>query len=104
MSNGRAVDGAIGYTLRVSPTNMFTRLIKEVKLPHQHGSYGIRPRRLFWTSAHRTRKKKPANFTETFKFSLFAQGKTQEMMLEIESPQIQGHSAGLSVRPNPALR
>jgi hypothetical protein len=98
----KAVDGAIGYTLRVSPTNMFTRLIKEVKVTGTSTEVtGLDPGDYFWNVSASDAKKETSEFSETFKFSLFAQGKTQEMMLEIEAPRIQGHSAELVGKTEP---
>src|SRR6201993_1579002 len=98
----KAVDGAIGYTLRVSPTNMFTRLVKEVKVTGTSTEVtGLEAGDYFWNVSASDAKKETSEFSETFKFSLGAQGKTQEMMLEIEVPRIQGHSAELIGKTEP---
>jgi len=98
----KAVDGAIGYTLRVSPTNMFTRLVKEVKVSGTSTEVtGLEAGDYFWNVSASDAKKETSEFSETFKFSLFAQGKTQEMMLDIEVPRIQGHSAELIGKTEP---
>jgi len=98
----KAVDGAIGYTLRISPTNMFTRLVKEVKVSGTSTEVtGLDAGDYFWNVSASDAKKETSEFSETFKFSMFTQGKTQEMMLEIEVPRIQGHSAELIGRTEP---
>ena len=98
----KAVDGAIGYTLRVSPTNMFTRLVKEVKVSGTSTEVtGLEAGDYFWNVSASDAKKETSEYSETFKFSLFTQGKTQEMMLEIEVPRIQGHSAELIGKTEP---
>jgi hypothetical protein len=98
----KPVDGAIGYTLRVSPTNMFTRLVKEVKVSGTSTEVtGLEAGDYFWNVSASDAKKETSEYSETFKFSLFAQGKTQEMMLEIEVPRIQGHSAELIGKTEP---
>ena len=98
----KAVDGAIGYTLRVSPTNMFTRLVKEVKVSGTSTEVtGLDAGDYFWNVSASDAKKETSEYSETFKFSLFVQGKTQEMMLEIEVPRIQGHSAELIGKTEP---
>jgi len=98
----KAVDGAIGYTLRVSPTNMFTRLVKEVKVSGTSTEVtGLEAGDYFWNVSASDAKKETSEYSETFKFSLFTQGKTQEMMLEIEAPRIQGHSAELIGKTEP---
>jgi len=98
----KPVDGAIGYTLRISPTNMFTRLVKEVKVSGTSTEVtGLEAGDYFWNVSASDAKKETSEFSETFKFSLFAQGKTQEMLLEIEVPRIQGHSAELIGKTEP---
>jgi hypothetical protein len=98
----KAVDGAIGYTLRISPTSMFTRLVKEVKVSGTSTEVtGLEAGDYFWNVSASDAKKETSEFSETFKFSLLAQGKTQEMMLEIEVPRIQGHSAELIGKTEP---
>jgi len=98
----KPVDGAIGYTLRVSPTNMFTRLVKEVKVSGTSTEVtGLDAGEYFWNVSASDAKKETSEFSETFKFSLFTQGKTQEMILEIEVPRIQGHSAELVGKTEP---
>lgn len=98
----KAVDGAIGYTMRISPTTMFTRLVKEVKVTGTSTEVtGLEAGDYFWNVSASDAKKETSEFSETFKFSLVAQGKTQEMMLEIEVPRIQGHSAELIGKTEP---
>jgi hypothetical protein len=98
----KAVDGAIGYTLRISPTTMFTRLLKEVKVTGTSTEVsGLEAGDYFWNVSASDAKKETSEFSETFKFSLVAQGKTQDMMLEIEAPRIQGHSAELIGKTEP---
>jgi hypothetical protein len=98
----KPVDGAIGYTLRISPTTMFTRLVKEVKVTGTSTEVtGLEAGDYFWNVSASDAKKETSEFSETFKFSLVAQGKTQEMMLEIEVPRIQGHSAELIGKTEP---
>lgn len=98
----KPVDGAIGYTLRISPTNMFTRLVKEVKVAGTSTEVtGLEAGDYFWNVSASDAKKETSEYSETFKFSLFAQGKTQEMVLEIEVPRIQGHSAELIGKTEP---
>jgi len=98
----QAVEGAVGYTLRVSPTSMFTKLVKEVPV---HGTSaevtGLEAGDYFWSVTASDAKKETSEFSETFKFSLVAQGKTQEMRLEIQSTQMHGRVAELIGRTEP---
>ncbi len=96
------VDGAIGYTLRISTTTMFTKMVKEVKVTGTSTEVtGLESGDYFWNVTASDAKKETSEFSETFKFSLVAQGKTQDMMLEIEAPQIHGRVAELIGKTEP---
>jgi len=96
------VADAVGYTLRLSPTTMFTRLIKEVKVNATSAEVsGLEAGDYFWNVTASDAKKQTSEFSETFKFTLVAQGKTQEMLLDIESTQIHGRVAELIGKTEP---
>jgi hypothetical protein len=96
------VEDAIGYTLRISPTTMFTKLVKEVKVSGNSAEVsGLEAGDYFWNVTASNTKKESSEYSETFKFSLVAQGKTQEMRLEIESTQIHGRVAELIGKTEP---
>jgi FecR protein len=88
----KPVPQAISYTLRISTTNMFTKIVKEV--PKVSGTgvdlSGLDPGDYFWNVIAINNKKLTSEVSETFKFTLVAQGKSQEMMLEIQGTQLQG--------------
>jgi hypothetical protein len=96
------VEEAVGYTLRISPTTMFTKLTKEVKVSGNAVEVsGIEAGDYFWNVTASNAKKETSEFSETFKFSLVAQGKSQEMVLQIDSTQIHGRVAELIGRTEP---
>jgi hypothetical protein len=96
------MEGATGYTLRISRTTMFTKLVKEVRVNGPSAEItGLEAGDYFWNVTASNAKKESSEYSETFKFSLVAQGKTQEMFLEIESTQIQGHVAELIGKTEP---
>ena len=98
----QAVDDAVGYTLRISTTTMFTKLVKEVKVTGTSAEVtGLEPGDYFWNVTASNAKKESSEYSETFKFSLVSQGKTQDMMLEIESTQIHGRVAELIGKTEP---
>lgn len=98
----KAVDEAVGYTLRISPTNMFTKLAKEVKVTGTSADVtGLEPADYFWNVTASNAKKETSEVSETFKFTLVAQGKSQEMLLEIMSTQIHGRVAEIIGRTEP---
>jgi hypothetical protein len=95
-------EDAVGYTLRISPTTMFTKLVKEVKLSGTSAEVsGLEAGDYFWNVTATNAKKESSEYSETFKFSLVAQSKTQEMLLEIESTQIHGRVAELIGKTEP---
>ncbi len=95
-------EDAVSYTLRISLTTMFTKLVKEVKVSGPGAEVtGLEAGDYFWNVTATDAKKETSEFSETFKFSLVAQGKTQEMMLEIESTQMHGRVAELIGKTEP---
>ena len=62
---------------------------------------GLEPGDYFWNVTASNAKKESSEYSETFKFSLVSQGKTQDMMLEIESTQIHGRVAELIGKTEP---
>jgi len=96
------VADAVGYTLRISPTTMFTKLVKEVKVSGTSADVsGLESGDYFWNVTASDAKKQTSEFSETFKFTLVAQGKTQEMLLDIQSTQIHGRVAELIGKTEP---
>ena len=88
----KAVPQAVSYTLRVSATAMFTKTVKEI--PGITGTTaevsGLDAGDYFWTVTASDAKKETSGGSESFRFTLVAQGKTQEMLLEITGTQIHG--------------
>jgi hypothetical protein len=96
------VDEAVSYTLRVSSTSMFTKIVKQLTVSDPSAEVtGLDAGDYFWNVTASNAKKETSEFSETFKFSLVAQGKTQEMLLEIESTQIHGRVAELIGKTEP---
>jgi len=99
----KPVQDAVSYTLRVSTTAMFTKTVKEV--PKVSGTAveitGLDPGDYFWNVTATDGKKQTSEVSAIFKFTLVAQGKSQEMVLEITSTQVVGHSAEIVGRTEP---
>jgi hypothetical protein len=96
------VDQAVGYTLRISPTTMFTKLVKQMSVSGTSAELtGLDAGDYFWNVTATDAKKETSEFSETFKFSLVAQGKTQNMLLEIEGTQIHGRVVELIGKTEP---
>lgn len=88
----KPVPEAVTYTLKISPTAMLTKTLREIPV---HGATstdveGLDAGDYFWTVTATDAKKKSSEVSETFRFTLAAQGKTQEMYLEILGTLIHG--------------
>lgn len=88
----KPVPEAVTYTLKISATAMFTKTVKEVPVRGATATdvEGLDAGDYFWTVTATDAKKKTSEVSETFRFTLVAQGKTQEMLLEILDTQIHG--------------
>jgi hypothetical protein len=99
----KPVQDAASYSLRISTTNMFTKIVKEV--PKVSGTgvdlTGLDAGDYFWNVTATSGKKLSSDVSETYKFTLVAQGKTQDMLLEIQNTQLVGHAVEISGRTEP---
>ena len=87
----KPVRDAVSYTLRISPTAMFTKMVKQAKVSGASAEIsGLDAGDYFWNVIAVDASKKSSEVSETFKFSIVAQGRTQEMMLEIGGTQLHG--------------
>src|SRR6266849_2625866 len=90
----KAVQDAASYTLRISTTSMFTKTVKEAKVSSTAVEItGLDPGDYFWNVTATDGKKQTSEVGEIFKFTLVAQGKSQSMLLEIDSTQLYGRVA-----------
>jgi FecR protein len=98
----KPVQDAASYTLRISTTAMFTKTVKEVKIGATNTEVtGLDPGDYFWNVTAIDGKKQTSEVSEIFKFTLVAQGKSQEMVLEIDSTQLHGRVAEIVGRTEP---
>ncbi len=99
----KAVPQAVSYTLRISTTAMFTRTAKEAAGVTGTGVdiTGLDGGDYFWNVTATNAKKENSEVSETFRFTLVAQGKTQEMLLEITGTQIHGRVAEIIGKTEP---
>ena len=88
----KPVPEAVTYTLKISATAMFTKTVQEVPVRGATTTdvQGLDAGDYFWTVTATDAKKKTSEVSETFRFTLVAQGKTQEMLLEVLDTQIHG--------------
>ena len=98
----QSVDEAVSYTLRISPTTMFTKMVKEVRVSGTAADIsGLESGDYFWNVTATNANKETSEYSETFKFTLVQQGKSQEMLLDVESTQIHGRVAELIGKTEP---
>jgi len=90
----KPVTDAQSYTLRISTTAMFTKTVKEAKASGTSTEItGLDAGDYFWNVIATDAKKQTSEVSETFKFTLVAQGKSQEMLLQIDGTQLHGRVA-----------
>jgi len=82
---------AVSYTLRISTTSMFAKMVKQVKVSSASADIsGLDAGDYFWNVIATDAGRKTSEVSETFKFTIVAQGRTQEMMMEIGGTQLHG--------------
>lgn len=88
----KPVPEAVSYTVKISTTAMFTKIAKEVPVRGATTAdiEGLEAGDYFWTVTAADAKKQTSEVSETFRFTLAAEGKTQDMLLEIIGTQIHG--------------
>lgn len=99
----KPVQDASSYSLRISTTSMFTKIVKEA--PKVSGTSvdvtGLDPGDYFWNVSATSTKKESSDISETYKFTLVAQGKAQEMLLEIQDTHLVGRAVEITGRTEP---
>jgi hypothetical protein len=99
----KPVQDASSYSLRISTTTMFTKIVKEAPkvTATSVDISGLDAGDYFWNVTATSAKKSSSDVSETNKFTLVAQGKSQDMRLEIQSTQLVGHAVEITGRTEP---
>ncbi len=98
----KPVKDAVSYTLRISTTAMFAKLVKQVKVSSASVDLsGLDAGDYFWNVIATDSNKKTSEVSETFKFTIVAQGRAQEMVLEITGTQLHGRVAEIIGKTEP---
>jgi len=98
----KPVQEAISYTLRVSTTTSFAKMVKEVKVSGTAAEVsGFDPGDYFWSVSATNAKKESSEASDPWKFTLAAQGKTGEMLLQIDGTQLHGRVVEIVGRTEP---
>jgi len=98
----KPIQEAVSYTLRVSTTKMFTRIVFDKRIAGTSIDVsGLDAGDYFWNVMATDSKKQSSELSEIFKFSLVAQGKSQDMVLEITGTQLHGRVAEIMGKTEP---
>jgi hypothetical protein len=98
----KAVSEAISYRLRISPTAMLTKTLKDITVTGTTAEVtGLDAGDYFWTVTAEDAKKATSEVSESFRFTLVPQGKTQQMALEIVGTEIHGRVVEIIGRTEP---
>jgi hypothetical protein len=98
----KPVPEAISYELRVSTTSMFSRIVEDRKLAGTSVEIsGLDQGNYFWDVLATDAQKRVSAPSDTFKFTLATLGKGQDMLLEIDNPELHGNVVEISGRTEP---
>ncbi|MGH9775787.1 MAG: hypothetical protein ACRD50_12660 [Candidatus Acidiferrales bacterium] len=96
------VSTAVEYDLQVSASAMFTGVLTEKKTNTTSAEItGLDAGDYFWTVKAYDAKKNISPGIDFYKFSLVAQSKAQEMLLEVDSTELHGSVVEISGRTEP---
>jgi hypothetical protein len=98
----KPVNGAVQYDVRVSNTSMFTAGVTEKKVTGTTVELtGLDPGDYFWTVTAIDSQKHSSEPSDMFRFTLVAQGKSQDMVLEVDQWVLHGRVAEIIGRTEP---
>lgn len=94
--------GAVGYRLRVSTTSMFTHVVADKRTTANRVSVtGLPAGDYFWSVSAVDARNRWSEASDTYKFTVFAQGKGETMLLEVERTQLHGNVLEIIGRTEP---
>jgi len=98
----KPVPEAVTYEVRVSTTSMFSRIVEDRKVTGTSVEIaGFDPGDYFWDVLATDQAKRVSAPSDTFKFTLATQGKSQEMLLEVGSTELHGNVVEIAGRTEP---
>jgi len=88
----RTVPGAASYDLRISATSMFTKVLVERHTTATSAEVtGLDAGEYFWSVTAYDAEKRASEPSDSYKFTLVAQDKSEEMRLEVDSTELHGN-------------
>jgi hypothetical protein len=97
-----AVAEAVHYTLKISATSTFAHVLTEKKVTGTSVDItGLGPGDYFWMVTATDAQNRTSEASDIFKFTLAAQGKGEEMLLEVEGTQLHGSVVEVTGRTEP---
>jgi len=98
----KPVAGAVAYQLRISTTTMFSKLLADKRATSTSTEVtGLDAGDYFWNVTAIDAHKHASEASETYKFTLVAEGKSQEMLLEVDGTQLHGNVVEVIGRTEP---
>jgi len=98
----KPVATATSYDFQASTTAMFNHLVAEKKTAAESVDItGLSPGEYFWRVRAIDASNSVSEASDAFKFTLVAQGKEQEMLLEVDDTQIEGSVVEVTGRTEP---
>lgn len=98
----KPVTTAVEYDFQASTTAMFNRIVAEKRSASESVDItGLTPGEYFWRVRAIDAKNAVSEPSDAFKFTLVAQGKGQEMLLEVDDTQIEGSVVEVTGRTEP---
>ncbi|MGB8653408.1 MAG: hypothetical protein WCD23_02720 [Candidatus Acidiferrales bacterium] len=98
----KTVNTATMYDFQVSTTSMFNRTVVDKRTASDNLDItGIEPGDYFWRVRAIDAKNNLSDPSDAFKFTLVAQGKEQEMLLEVDDTELQGNVVEVIGRTEP---
>lgn len=98
----KPVQDAASYRFRISTTAMFTKTVVDKPVTATSLEItGLDAGDYFWDVSATDAKKQTSEVSATFKFTVVTQGKTQDMVLEIDSIVLHGRVAEIAGRSEP---
>ncbi len=98
----KRVAGAVAYDVRVSTTSMFAKVVAERRPTGTSTEVtGLDAGDYFWNVTAVDAHKRTSEPSEIYKFSLVAQGKGEEMLVEVDDTQLHGNVVEVIGRTEP---